>query len=298
MEKAFALFFIRLKAKDGKAGYPRYKPYNRYNSFTYPQQPGFKLIDKEFKLSKIGIVKIKLHRPIRGEMKTCTVKREIDRWYVCFSSQINFPIKPAPQRAVGIDMGITHYAYLSNGESEDNPKYLITSENKLKKVQRILSKRKRSSNNRDKQKIKVAKVHRKIKDQRNDFLHKLSRRIVNNFNFIAVENLAITNMVKNHYLAKSIADASWGQFLSYLTYKVEETGGTVVRINPKGTSQICSVCGNLVPKSLSIRVHKCSHCGIKLDRDYNSALNILQRAVGREPPELTPSEIAARQSLN
>ena len=298
VEKAFALFFVRLKVKDGKAGYPRYKSYNRYDSFTYSQQPGFKFTDKGLKLSKIGIVKIKLHRPTQGEVKTCTIKREIDRWYACFSCQVNFPIKPIPQRAIGIDMGITHYAYLSNGKTVDNPRHLTLSEEKLKTVQRKLSKRQRGSKNRNKQRIKVAKVHRRIKDQRGDFLHKLSRRIVNNFSFIAVENLAITNMVKNHYLAKSIADASWGQFLSYLAYKVEETGSKVVRVNPKGTSQICSQCDNLVPKSLSVRVHKCPYCGIKLDRDYNSALNILHRAIGQGLPESTPLEIANRQSLN
>jgi len=195
-------------------------------------------------------------------------------------------------------MGITHYAYLSNGKTVDNPRHLTISEEKLKRVQRKLSKRQRGSKNRNKQRIKVAKVHRRIKDQRGDFLHKLSRRIVNNFSFIAVDNLAITNMVKNHSLAKSIADASWGQFLSYLAYKVEETGSKVVRVNPNGTSQICSQCDNLVPKSLSVRVHKCPYCGIKLDRDYNSALNILKRAIGQGLPESTPLEIANRQSLN
>jgi len=298
VEKAFALFFVRLKAKGGRAGYPRYKSYSRYHSFTYPQQPGFRLTNKGLRLSKIGTIKIKLHRPIQGEIKTCTIKREIDRWFACFSCQVNFPSKTSPQRAVGIDVGVTHFAYLSSGEAVSNPKYLIASEKKLKKAQRRLSKRKIGSKNRNKQKVKVAKLHRKIKDQRNDFLHKLSRRIVNNFSFIAVENLIISNMLKNHHLAKSIADASWGRFLDYLTYKVAETGGKIVKVNPQGTSQICSSCGNKVSKSLSVRVHRCPYCGISLPRDYNSALNILQRAVGREPPEFTPLETANRQSLN
>lgn len=298
VEKAFALFFICLKAKDSRAGYPRYKSRNRYHSFTYPQQPGFTFTDKGLKLSKIGIIKIKLHRPIQGEIKTCTIKREVDRWYACFSCQVSPSIKSISQKAVGIDMGITHFAYLSNGEVIDNPKYLIKQEPKLKRAQRKISKRQKGSKNRNKQKIKVAKSHREIKDQRSDFLHKLSRKIVDNFSFIAVEDLVISNMIKNHYLAKSIADASWGQFLNYLAYKVEETGGKVVRASPKGTSQVCSRCGSLVPKSLSVRIHKCPNCGIILDRDHNSALNILQRAVGQELSELTPLEIASRQSLN
>lgn len=298
VEKAFALLFIRLKTKDGRAGYPRYKSHNRYHSFTYPQQPGFTFTDKGLKLSKIGIIKIKLHRPIQGEIKTCTIKREVDRWYACFSCQVSPSIKSISQKAVGIDMGITHFAYLSNGEVIDNPKYLIKQEPTLKRAQRKISKRQKSSKNRNKQKIKVAKIHREIKDERSDFLHKLSRKIVDNFSFIAVEDLVISNMIKNHYLAKSIADASWGQFLNYLAYKVEETGGKVVRASPKGTSQVCSRCGSLVPKSLSVRIHKCPNCGIILDRDHNSALNILQRAVGQELSELTPLEIASRQSLN
>jgi len=298
IEKAFTLFFVRLKAQNGKAGYPRYKSRNRYHSFTYSQQPGFTLTDKGLKLSKIGVIKIKLHRPIQGEIKTCTIKREVDRWYACFSCQVNSLNKLVPQKAVGIDMGITHFAYLSNGEVIDNPKYLIKQEPKLKRAQRKISKGQKGSKNRNKQKIKVAKIHRKIKDQRSDFLHKLSRKMVDNFSFIAVEDLVISNMIKNHYLAKSIADASWGQFFNYLAYKVEETGGKVVRADPKGTSQVCSRCGSLVPKSLSVKIHKCSYCGIVLDRDYNSALNILQRAVGQELSELTPLEIAIRQSLN
>ena len=298
VEKAFALFFIRLKTKDGKAGYPRYKSHNRYHSFTYPQQPGFKLTDKDLKLSKIGLVKIELHRPIQGNIKTCTIKREVDRWYACFSCQVNSLNKLVPQRAVGIDMGITHFAHLSNGEIIDSPQFLIKSEHKLKRAQRRLSKKQKSSKNRNKQRIKVAKIHRKIKDQRNDFLHKLSRRIADNFSFIAIENLVVSNMVRNHYLAKSITDAGWGQFTNYLCYKAEEAGSKVVEVNPINTSQICSRCGKLVPKSLSVRVHKCPYCSIVLDRDYNSALNILQRAVGQELSEFTPLEIAIRQSLN
>ena len=298
IEKAFTLFFVRLKAQNGKAGYPRYKSRNRYHSFTYPQQPGFTLTDKGLKLSKIGVIKIKLHRPIQGEIKTCTIKREVDRWYACFSCQVNCRNELIPQRAVGIDMGITHFAYFSNGEAINNPKYLIKSEERLKRTQRKLSEKQKSSKNRNKQRIKLSKIHRKIKDQRNDFLHKLSRKIVDSFGFIAIENLIISNMVRNHYLAKSITDAGWGQFTNYLCYKAEEAGSKVVKVNPINTSQICSRCGNFVPKSLSVKVHKCPHCGIVLDRDYNSALNILQRAVGQGLSEFTPLEVARGQSLN
>ena len=298
LDKAYALFFVRVKAKNNKAGYPRFKSANRYHSFTYPQYGGFKLTDDGLKLSKIGIIKIKLHRPLEGKPKTCTIKREIDRWYACISCEVEPQLKSVPQEAIGIDMGIEHFAFLSNGESIANPKYLKVSEHKLAKSQRKLSKREKGSANRKKQAIRVAKIHRKIKDQRNDFLHKLSRNIVDRFNFIAIEDLTIQSMLKNRYLAKSIADASWGQLINYLGYKEAEAGSEVVRVNPEDTSQFCSECGSFVKKSLHIRVHKCSECGLILPRDYNSAKVILQRALGQGLPEFTPLETAVGQSLN
>ena len=298
LDKAYALFFVRLKEENGKAGYPRYKAANRYHSFTYPQYGGFKLMEQALRLSKIGMVKIKLHRPLEGKPKTCTIKKEVDRWYTCISCEVQ-PVKESvPQKAVGIDMGLENFATLSNKEEIANPRCLRLSERKLAKAQRRLSKRRKGSRNRKRQAIKVAKIHRKIKDQRSDFLHKLSRNIVDRFSFIAIEDLAILNMLKNHHLAKSIADASWGQFIAYLSYKAAEAGSQVVKVDPKGTSQLCSKCGSIVKKSLSMRVHRCPHCGLVLPRDHNSAIAILQRAVGREPPEFTPLETAVGQSSN
>ena len=298
LDKAYVLFFLRLKANNGKAGYPRYKATNRYHSFTYPQHGGFKLAERGLSLSKIGIVRMKLHRPLGGKPKTCTVKSEIDRWYACISCEVHPVKKSAPQRAVGIDAGLEHFVTLSNGEEIANPRCLRLSEQKLAKAQRRLSKRKKGSGNRRRQAVRVAKIHREIRDQRRDFLHKVSRNIADRFSFIAIENLAIPNMVRNRYLAKSIADAAWGQFFDYLRYKAEEAGGKVVRVDPKGTSQLCSRCGETVKKSLSVRIHKCPRCGFATSRDHNSAIEILQRAIGREPPESAPLETAIGQSLN
>ena len=283
VEHAFNLFFQRLKSKGQKAGYPRYKGKNRYDSFTYPQQPGFRVENGKLKLSKIGTLKIKLHRPIQGEMKTCTIKREIDRWYACISCEIPDNGKErTPTSFVGIDVGIENFATLSNGEKIPNPKNLLKQEKKLKRAQRKLSRKKKGSRNREKQRIKVAKIHRKIKNQRNDFLHKLSRKIVDNFSFIAVENLSIQKMLKNSFFAKYIQDASWGQFVNYLCYKAEEAGSKVVKVDPYGTSQLCSRCLREVPKTLSTRTHECPYCGLEIDRDHNSAILILQRALSTQ----------------
>jgi len=276
VDKAFQNFFRRVKAGE-KVGYPRFKGQGRYNSFTYPQS-GFEITDNGFKLSKIGTVKIKLHRPMKGKIKTCAIKREIDKWYTCFSVEYEPVKKPIPDKSIGIDMGIKSFAVLSDGEVIDNPKYLRESEKKLVSKQRQLSKKKKGSKNRKKARIKVAKLYCKIRNQRSNFHHKISRKIVDTCGFIAVEDLNIKGMVKNHHLAKSIGDAGWGQFLNYLTYKAEEAGCKVGKVAPHYTSVNCSRCGNSVPKTLADRIHKCPFCNIVLDRDHNAAINILNRA--------------------
>lgn len=276
VDKAFQAFFRRVKAGE-EPGYPRFKGENRYDSITYPQT-GFKITEQGLKLSKIGIIKIKLHRPIIGTLKTCTIKREIGKWYACFSVEYVPAIKPIPDKSIGIDVGIKSFAVLSNGEVIDNPKHLRKSEKKLIFKQRQLSKKKKGSANRKKARKVFAKLHRKIRNQRSDFHHKLSRNIVDTYGFIAVEDLNIKGMVKNHYLAKSISDAGWGQFLSYLAYKAEEAGCMVKKIAPHYTSINCSICGNPVHKTLAQRIHRCPLCNVVLDRDHNAAQNILLKS--------------------
>ncbi len=161
----------------------------------------------------------------------------------------------------------------------------------LKKAQRIQSKRKKGSANRNRQRIIIARVHERVVNQRDDFLHKLSRHYVNGYGLIALEKLNITNMVKNHHLAKSIMDASWSKLTQMIEHKAESAGVRVIRVSARNTTQRCSQCGTIVPKSLAVRMHRCSTCGFIADRDYNSMLEILNRALGREPPESTPVEI-------
>lgn len=155
-------------------------------------------------------------------------------------------------------------------------------EKKLKHAQRSLSRKQKSSRNREKSRLKVAGLHAKIRNQRRDFLHKESRRLVNAYSLIAVEDLNIKGMVRCHHLAKSISDAGWSEFIAMLCYKAEDAGSRVVKVNPSVTSQECSNCGAVVPKDLSVRVHACPYCGLVLDRDVNAARNILRKALVME----------------
>lgn len=277
VDRAFQSFFRRVKNGE-KAGYPRFKGEGRYNSITYPQEPAFQFTEQGLKLSKIGTIKIKLHRDIQGRAKTCIVKKECGRWYACFSVEYEPVKRPISDKVIGIDVGINSFATLSNGSKIDNPRYLIKSEQKLIKKQRQLSRKKKGSNNRKKAKEILAKLHCKVRNQRSDFHHKLSYKLVDAYGFIAVEDLNIQGMVKNHCLAKHISDVGWGQFLNYLTYKAADAGVLVEKVAPHYTSIICSRCGNHIPKPLAIRIHRCFFCNLVLDRDHNAAINILSRA--------------------
>jgi len=255
-------------------GYPRFQGRNRYNSFTYPQK-GFELKDGKLILSKIGNIKIIQHREIEGKIKTCTIKKDIDQWYVSFSCEIDEPALAEIKTEIGIDVGLSSLITLSNGEKIEPPKFLRESEDKLTHEQKRLSRKRLSSKNRKQQAIIVAKVHRRIRNQRKDFAHKLSRELVDTYDRIVFEDLQIKNMVQNHHLAKSISDAGWYQLMNLTEYKAAYAGKFVEFVNPAGTSQICSSCGNSVQKELSVRVHSCPFCGLVLDRDHNAAINIL-----------------------
>jgi len=261
-------------------GYPRFQGRDRYNSFTYPQS-GFKIEDGKLTLSKIGNIKIVLHREIEGKIKTCTIKKDIDQWYVSFSVEIDIPIIPVEIKTeTGIDVGLKSLITMSNGCQIEPPEFLRVSEKKLTREQKRLSRKKKRSKNRNNQRIVVAKVHRKIRNQRNDFAHKTSRKLVDEYDRIVFEDLQIRNMVKNHHLAKSISDAGWSQLINFTKTKAEYAGKIVELVNPRNTSQNCSGCGNSVKKDLSMRIHSCPFCGLVLDRDHNAAINILNSTVG------------------
>ena len=284
LRKAFDAFFRRVKNSE-TPGYPRFKGKGRYESFTYPQS-GFSLSEdgRHITLSKIGTIRIKLHRPLEGRVKTCTVKRDVDQWYAVFSCEVEAGPRMNTNPSVGIDVGLEKFATLSDSTAIENPRFLRKSERKIKRAQRLVSRRKKGSNRRRKAKSVLARTHRRVRNQRRDFAHKLSRQLADSYSTITFERLNIMNMVKNHHLAKSIVDASWNQLIQYTTYKAEEAGGKVLLVDPKNTSQMCSRCGMLVKKDLSVRVHSCWNCGLTIDRDLNAAINILDRS-GWGPPD-------------
>ena len=231
VDLAFKAFFRRLKSGE-KPGYPRFKGKGRYDSFTYPQY-GFKLDGDRLHLSKIGDVKIVLHRPIEGTIKTLTIRRSATgKWYACFS--VEYDPTPAPQKesVVGIDVGLESFATLSNGEKIENPRFFRTDEKALAKAQRKLSKAEKGTPERKKARKIVAHVHERIANRRLNFAHQTSRKVVDRFGTIVFEDLNITNMQKNHHLAKSIADVAWNMFITITESKAEDAGSRVILVNP------------------------------------------------------------------
>jgi putative transposase len=274
LDKAFDAFFRRVKTGD-KAGFPRFRSRARYDSFTYSQS-GFAIEHGKLRLSKIGMVKIKLHRPIEGKVKTLTITRSsTGKWYACFS--VECEAKPLQQvsSAVGIDMGISNFATLSTGEVIDNPKFFRGEEKQLAKAQRKLSAAKKGSPERSKQRKVVARVHERIANKRRDFAHQESRYLADKFGVIIFEKLNIRGMVKNHCLAKSIQDAAWSQTIQFTAYKAESAGRFEVEVNPRNTSNTTFCCGEKVDITLADRVIHCPKCHSVTDRDYNASLNIL-----------------------
>ena len=297
LARAFDTFFRR-RAKGDEPGYPRFHSRNRYNSFTYPQG-GYSLThDKRVCLSKIGAIKIKLHRKIEGTTKTCTITFEAGQWYAVFSCEVEQPEPwPPVDSEVGIDLGVTHFAALSDGTFIESPRYYRKAQKKREKLQQALGRKKRGSHRREKARKAVAKAHRQIANQRRDFHHKQAKQLVKRHQTIVFEELEITNLSKrakpkqdengtylpNGAAAKSglntsILDAGWGHFQQIVTHKAACAGRTVLKVNPRYTSQVCSQCGTVRKKELSERWHSCE-CGCELDRDTNAAINILR--VGR-----------------
>lgn len=276
-------FFTRLKRGD-KPGFPRFKG-EGYDSFTYPQA-GFQIGPQSVSLSKIGTVQAVLHRPVVGRVKTCTVRRQSEKWYVCFAVAVEPEPLPPSEEAVGLDVGLEKFAALSHGEFVANPRFLRKDEKALAKAQRKADKLKAARTREQKAKRRkankvVRRIHERIRHRRHNFVHQTARKLVNRYGLIAVEKLNVQGMQGNHCLAKSISDAAWSMFRQVLAEKAESAGRKVVNVNPAYTSQDCSGCGYRAKKKLSERWHYCPQCGLSLDRDTNAARNLLKIGMGQ-----------------
>jgi len=279
VDLAFKAYFRRCKTKENP-GYPRFKGYKRYDSITYPQA-GFRLHSDSVYLSKIDRVKIILHRPVIGTIKTCTVRKSsTGKWFVCFSCEVEKQ-KPLPKtkKMTGIDLGLITYIQCSDGSKVNKPRFFKQKQEALAKVQRRFSKNKSCHNRHS-----VALVHESIKNKREDFCHKTSKKLVDKYDFISHEGLNVKSLLEKKEFSKSISDASWSTLIQFLTYKAENAGRTIIAVDPRGTSQRCSQCGTIVPKTIKDRFHNCPHCGFKASRDLNSAIEILR--LGLESIEL------------
>jgi putative transposase len=280
VDLAFQAFFRRVKEGAEDVGYPRYKKRDRYRSITYPQYGnGVTIRGNDLVVSRIGRIKVVWHRPVGGEIKTVSLKRsQTNKWYVTFSVEVEPSRLPPSPRVVGVDMGLESFLTTSNGEKVENPRFFRRDEADLKRAQKLKDAAKNAQKwdeNRHRKKA-LSRIHERIRFRREDFAHKRSRELVNTYQVIAFEKLEPQQIGHGRGMRKNIADVAWTQLIEYTCNKAEEAGRTVVLINPRNTSKMCSSCGELVEKDLSVRVHACPHCGLVLDRDRNAAINILR----------------------
>lgn len=288
LDRAFESFFRRVRAGE-KAGYPRFKGKDRWNSFHFKQVrdhsrdtwfgPGKPVGPNRIYLPYIGNVKIRWHRSLAGQPKTLTIKRDGEHWYAVYVCEVEPQPLPATGGEVGIDLGVNpNFLITSDGEFVPAPHYYRKAEAKLRRQQRVVSRRKRGSSGRKKALAALKRLHRKVRNQRKDFHHKIARKLLQAYDTIYHENLSLRAMSRSR-LSKSILDVGWGQFLNILSSKAAEAGKRVVGVNPAYTSQVCSGCGQVQKVPIG-RPYECGACGLVIHRDVNAARNVLRMGQG------------------
>lgn len=289
LDRTYKSFFSRVKKGAKRVGFPRFKGRDRWDSFKFKQCWDNKKNDwttcgkpvdegRRINVPKVGAVKIKLHRPLEGKPKSLQIVLDVDQWYAVYTCEVTGQTLPETGSSVGVDVGTTWFAITSDGEFVDNPRHLGSSLKKLRVQQRTVARRKKGGNRRRKAVQIVAKTHREIRRQRSDFHHTTARRLVNEHDVIAHEDLKVSNMVKSN-LARSISDVGWASFFEILANKAAEAGRQVIAVNPMYTSQQCNKCGHTCKENrISQARFVCVACGWAENADVNAAKNILQRA--------------------
>jgi len=310
LDKAFQAFFRRVKTGE-TPGYPRFKSRGWSKSVCYVYDDGIRLKDGRVYVQNVGLVRLFQHRPIPdgGTIKMVILKRDrVGNWYVIFQVELpDIDISLRDEPAVGIDMGLTHFATLSTGEMIENPRWFREAEEQLALLQRKRARHRRGSRRYRELSRQIRRLHERVANKRRDFQHQLSTRLVREHALIVVEDLNVKGLCRSH-VSKSMGDAAWAQFLHMLEYKAAKAGTLFMPVNPNGTTQNCSGCGRPVSKTLSERQHSCPHCGFAAPRDVNAALNILDRGrlalsvaerARTEPPRkgfLRPEPACCRQA--
>lgn len=277
LDQAFAAFFRRCKTKEAKAGFPRFKGRDWFKTFGFSDRKGWKLDGARLYMNGIGRVKVHMHRAMPSWPLSCQIKREAKGWVALLTCEVPIEQAPSTGRSIGIDLGITSFIATSDGETVLGFHAARRAQSRTRLRQRALARCKRGSSNRRKAKARLAAAHEKTTRSRRTFQHQIAARLVRENDLIAVENLNVKGLAAG-MLARDVNDAGWSTFTTLLIEKAAKAARSIVLVDPRNTSQACSSCGVIVPKTLSVRTHDCQHCGLVLDRDVNAARNVLHRA--------------------